>query len=205
MIDALRIIADQRRREREHRKIITAFVDATRRGDRVALADLIGQIDYAYDGWKRVFQRLARLERIKPDMRDAWLTIYIHSGEHIRCEVGDDLLLIRALRVLLPPYRGRAVTLYRGGSFYNRCRRTYGLSWTRECEVAEGFANGDWRRCVGGSVLLQTLAPPDAIICAPHRLNNRYGEDEYLVDRRRLGLVTVLRRFAQEQPDLPAN
>jgi hypothetical protein len=50
---------------------------------------------------------------------------------------------------------------------------------------------------VGGSVLIQTLAPPDAIICAPYRLNNRYGENEYLVDRRRLDRVTVLLRFSQ--------
>jgi hypothetical protein len=197
MIDVRDYLAEGRREAREERKIIAALVDATRRGDRGALAEHVGKIDHLYFGWRRVFQRLARLHRIKPDMRDAWLTIYVHYGDHIRLEVGKDLLLIRALRVLLPPYRGRAVTLYRGETFWNRCQRTYGVSWTNERDVAEGFANGYIPVSKGGSVLLQTRALPAAIICAPHRLNNRYGENEYLVDRPRLGRVTVLRRFSQ--------
>lgn len=190
-------LIDQRRREREERRVIAALLDATRRGDRATLVDLIGQIDYVCFGWKRVFQRLARLDRVSRDMQWMWLQFYIQWGEHTRVEVGDDLLLIRALRVLLPPYRGPAVTLFRGEGARNRHRRTYGLSWTSEREVAEDFANRDWRTSVGGSVLLQTRAPPAAIICAPHRLDNRFGEREYLVDRRRLDGVTVLKRFSQ--------
>jgi hypothetical protein len=180
----------------DQRKAIAGFVDATKRGDRATLVNLVGRINCADNGWKQVLQRLAKLDRVKPDMQRAWLQIHIHYGDHVRLEVGDDLLMIRALRVLLPPYRGPAVTLFRGDSFSNRCRRTYGLSWTSERAVAEDFANGDLRADIGGgSVLLQTLAPADAIICAPHRLDNRYGENEYLVDRRRLGCVTVLQRF----------
>jgi hypothetical protein len=173
-------------------------VDAIRRGDRVALPEHIEQIDeYASRGWKRVFRGIAKLNRVNADMREAWLRIYVARGDHIRIKVEDDLLLIGALRILLPRYRGPAVTLYRGDSFWNRRRRTYGLSWTSEREVAESFANRDWRTCEGGSVLLQTRAPPSAIICAPHLLDKGYGEHEYLVDRRRLGRVTVLQLFSQ--------
>jgi hypothetical protein len=135
-------------------------------------------------------------------MRRAWLAIYIRHGEHIRLEVGDDLLLIRALRVLLPPYRGPAVMLFRGDGARNCRRRTYGLSWTGERAVAEDFANREWRTTEGGSVVLQTLASPEAIICAPCLHDDGYGENEYLIDRRRLGGVTVLQRFPQLSPEL---
>jgi hypothetical protein len=68
-----------------------------------------------------------------------------------------------------------------------------------------------------GSVLLETLAPPAAIICAvdypepltqiemeklkrehPNvEINGLHEEREYVVDRRHLNAVIVLRRFAQ--------
>jgi hypothetical protein len=46
--------------------------------------------------------------------------------------------------------------------------------------------------------VLETYAPHDAIICAPGLLNNSYGEDEFIVDRRRLKRVDVLERFPKE-------
>jgi hypothetical protein len=192
------LFGDRARRERDERDAIAAFVDATMRSDMAAITDLLEPIETAYEGWKRVFRRLARSDwKAKPEARRAWLRFYMNSGDHIRLEVGEDLLLIRALRILLPPYRGRAMTLFRGEGARNRRHRTYGLSWTNRREVAEYHANGYWLHSIGGSVLLRTLAPPDAIICAPHRLDNRYNENEYLVDRRRLDRVTVLQRFSQ--------
>jgi hypothetical protein len=53
----------------------------------------------------------------------------------------------------------------------------------------------------GGSVLLETLAPAEAIICAPALLDDRYGEKEYIVDRRRLTFVNVIDRFPQLSVD----
>lgn len=47
---------------------------------------------------------------------------------------------------------------------------------------------------------METVAQPDAIICAPYLLDNRYEEQEVIVDRRRLGRVMVLERFAEIQP-----
>lgn len=92
---------------------------------------------------------------------------------------------------------GPALTLYRGESASNRRRRTYGLSWSREQGVADGFARGIWQTFEGGSVLLETIVEPQTIICAPMLHDNGYGEDEYLVDRRVLGTVTVLARYPQ--------
>ena len=52
--------------------------------------------------------------------------------------------------------------------------------------------------CKGGSVVLKTRAPARAIICVPRLHNKRFAvEHEALVDRRKLGRVDVLERFAE--------
>ena len=75
---------------------------------------------------------------------------------------------------------------------------TYGLSWSADVRVARGFAlAGIHRTKWAVTVLLETYAPPDAIICAPAKLNNHNDEREFAVDRRRLCAVTVIERFGQ--------
>ena len=46
--------------------------------------------------------------------------------------------------------------------------------------MSPGFAKGSFQTFHGSSVMLETLAPAEAMICAPARLNNRVGEKEYL-------------------------
>jgi hypothetical protein len=94
--------------------------------------------------------------------------------------------------------------LYRGESWKNRCRRTYGSPWSASREVGEAYAaTGYYRTFNGGSVLLRTLAPADAIICAISESADRYGEQEFVVDRSRLNEVEVQRyprtTFAEQQ------
>jgi len=50
-------------------------------------------------------------------------------------------------------------------------------------------------------VLLKTEAPAEAVICSPMIVNDGYGEQEYLVDRRRLSRVDVVERFPQREPE----
>jgi hypothetical protein len=77
-----------------------------------------------------------------------------------------------------------------------RCRR-YGFAWTASREVAWRFANGMYRMYEGGTVLMETQAPVDAIISSPTHHGDAYGEAEYLVDRRHLKGVRVLERYPQ--------
>jgi hypothetical protein len=102
------------------------------------------------------------------------------------------LALIAGLRALMPPYRGRAVVHYRGDSLGNRRRRTYGPCWSRSRAIAEQHVQ-NWARHQP-SVLLRAMIPRQAVICAL-RHHTESVEDEYIVDRRHLGPVTVLRRF----------
>jgi hypothetical protein len=93
--------------------------------------------------------------------KDGWLP----GSKIFRSAVNDDLLLIAGPRVLLPPHQVR-----------------------RGCIAEKRFAKGMWRTFQGGRVLLTTVTPPEAIICAPRLIEDRYDESDYLVDRRALRL-----------------
>jgi hypothetical protein len=182
---------EERRWQRKHTGEIVAAIEA---GDDDRFVAALDAADAA-SLLPQAFRAIARLGSAPANIRECFLVQYLRFGDHMRQEAGSYLELIDALRVLLPPYEGGAVMLYRGDGFMNRKRRTYGLSWTADREVAESFAEGDWRLREGGSVLLQVDAPAAAIICAPHVLDDSYGETEYVVDRRRLRDVRVLRRY----------
>jgi hypothetical protein len=188
----------QSRLERE-RRAIREFVEAFRAADVARFLDALSAMDTDCAlGWPKVMRAVAKSPAPTEQFRRFLLDVYRHRGDHIRQEVGDDLLWADALRVMLPPYTGPAITVYRGEGFGNRKRRTYGLSWSRDVEIARGFAERwFWRTTGGGSVLLEATAPPEAIICAVSEADDSYGEEEVIVDRRKLRDVKVLERFAQ--------
>ena len=68
--------------------------------------------------------------------------------------------------------------------------------------MAETFAQGGVKDCIGGTILLETIAPMEAIVCVPddHVDEVHDGEAEYLVDRRRLGNVAVMKRYPATPP-----
>lgn len=74
------------------------------------------------------------------------------------------------------------------------------MSWSRSEDVARGFALAPFgqRGTTGGSVLLHTVAPRDAVICFVAADDDSYLEQEVLIDRKRLGAVRVIRRYSQE-------
>jgi hypothetical protein len=60
-------------------------------------------------------------------------------------------------------------------------------------------ARGQYRTYEGGSVVISTMAPPEAIISIPGLEHDRFqAENEYLVDRRRLEVVEVAKRLSQK-------
>src|SRR5688572_28941339 len=107
-------------------------------------------------------------------------------------QVGDNLVFVSALRLLLPAYEGPTLTLLRGDSYWNWERRSYGASWSAHREVAKSDAL-QARRVLGGSVLLQASAPPEAIVFAP--ASGHGHEQRHMVDRRLLHEVTVVERL----------
>jgi hypothetical protein len=188
----------ERREERRAMKVAAAnFIRAAETNDPYLAAASLEHGAACIGFWKQVLRQGCT---VHPDLRPSFLRHWEESGDSLRSTLDDDLLLLDLLRLLLPPYVGPAVELFRGETAWNRRRRTYGQAWSASREAATCFAIHKPRRSsVGGSVLLRTVAPPDAIICAPHVLGaRRPTEAEYIVDRRRLsGGVTVLERFSE--------
>jgi hypothetical protein len=145
------------------------------------------------------FKRIARLPPPSPNFQRTIVNMFAEWGDSLRQELGDDLLLCDVLRVLLPPYKGPApLRLYRGEQAWSRKRRTYGASWSRDRNVADGFAQSGFQRTAkGGSVLLEIDAPARAIIAVID--GTRFTEAEVIVDRRCLDSVRVLARYPQRE------
>lgn len=181
---------------RQNRERVAAVVESVQAGDLAAFAAAINRAVHE-PGLVTVLRAVARMVEppaatFRRDFRDFW----VREGGYLRDAVRDDLTLIDALRVLLPAYKGGPLRLYRGESADSRRRRQYGLSWTRRVSTAEAFASEEWR--IGGGVLLETDAPSEAVICSIKN-SNAASEDEVLIDRRKLGLVRVLRRVPRGQ------
>jgi hypothetical protein len=186
---------------RADRRAAMAFVWACRTGN----ADMVDGAAHLLNeetvtGWTIAIRKIAReVSEVSPDVRSAFLSIWIQT-KMLPLTVRDHRALCTAARVLLPPYSGPPLRLFRGASANERRRRTYGISWTSDLEIADNFAQE--RRCWnGGSVLLETVAPREAIICAISEASgNLYDEREFAVDRRDLHAVRVVRRYSFEMP-----
>jgi hypothetical protein len=202
---ALQMLREQDQQRRAH---ATALVRACRQGD----AERFYHLAYPYDNhpadfWSPAFRMIARsVVEVSPEIQQAFQQVWIETKMlGLRCD--SNLMLCRALRVLMPAYKGPEMKLYRGASALERRRRAYGASWTSSLSAAEKFAQ-DYRVWPGGSVVLETVAAPEAIISAveyppplteaekadfpPNVTVTEFHEEvEYLVDRRLLGRVEV--------------
>lgn len=182
----------------EQKDLLRKFENALIAGDIDALDELCPKIDVEFI-WPRVWRRAVRIKQeLSVDVKRFFMAVWIRHGDHLRQEAYGDLVLIEALRKLLPPYRGSDMTLYRGELFNNRARRTYGLAWSSRQKVAVAYAeNRMHRNAPRGTVLIKAEVPASAIIAKVPRGRDRYGESEFLVDRTGLkpGTVWVLQRY----------
>ena len=163
--------------------------------------------------WEIALRQLAKLQDVPVEFQKAFQSAW-RETKYIPLGIRNHSVLCAALRVMFPPYTGPAVQLFRGARFNEARRRQYSLSWTDDRAAAERFAR-DYSGMLHGSVILETIAPPAAIIAqmeypqpwtdaereeilreAPNATFDEYHhEREFLVDRRRLETVTVAQRF----------
>jgi hypothetical protein len=146
---------------------------------------------------KTAFQFLADVKRDFSDKaRTTFHVMWTECGHRIRREVGDDVVLLDALRRVLPVYSGTSVHLYRGETWVDFSRQRHGMSWSNDINIARMFARGRNALDPGGGVLIESIAPPDAIISGPSGGPGAAAEEfEYVVDRRRLNEVRQLAKF----------
>src|SRR5262245_35909191 len=118
---------DRKEGEALSRRILAAIET----GDSEALLH-IGSCDDDYGGWERVFRRIANgaVPEISANIKDAFQRVWVEH-KNWPLTIGKPRMLARALRRLLPPYHGPAVTLYRGASKHGWKR---GFSWSDDIE-----------------------------------------------------------------------
>jgi|SRR5215207_6636457 len=91
-----------------------------------------------------------------------------------------------------------------GAGASERRRRLYGFSWTSKLDLAREFADDHRRREPDGGVVLETLAPAEAILLI-RKEKGYYDEAEVVVDPFRLGKVAVVERLPSQTDPLVAS
>ena len=146
--------------------------------------------------WDQVLAALAKAKRPSVSVSNGFHTLWTVKGHRIREQVLNDTIVVDALRVLLPPYDGNSLELYRGENRNRWNRMQLGIAWTKDKGIAEMFARG-LNAIHGGGVLLSTFAPAVAIVAGPGGHSNYLGEHEYVVDRRLLSKIICLAEYPE--------
>jgi hypothetical protein len=147
--------------------------------------------------WRPVLSAIATAAPTRPELQDAFHTLWTERGHRIREQIQDDAFLVSVLRLSLPQYGGGPVTLYRGESFSRWSSGVLGFAWSDKIATAGMFARGLNAAHDGGGVLLRVDASPEAIIASPGRHSLWLNEHEYVVDPKLLPSVEVLTRYPQ--------
>ena len=144
--------------------------------------------------WPQAMRQVVELGTAHPEAQRWFLNSWtrIPASTTLRRLVSDDDLLIAALRVLLPPYAGPPIELWRG----QLANEPTGMSWTRQHHIAVKFAlygieNVDPLNLYRArfparrnAIVLHVVADRAAIISAPCMHGQKEGE--YILDPRKI-------------------
>jgi hypothetical protein len=195
---------------RQDRQAAGTFIRFCAEGDVEGLHRAAHWLDESNcDAWRFAMLGVARLPDVSEEIKQAFVCIWV-PHKMLALTVGSRPVLARALRLLMPRnYSGPPLTLYRGTTARERRNRHYNFSWTTDPALARTFAENwarpkpagytghDWG---GGGVVLQTVAPAEAILLVRER-SDYYDENEVVVDPYKLGKVIVRERLLPpEQP-----
>jgi len=180
----------ERLESRQETALVDAFIAAALGTDENKFWQAILGLNFGWEvgAWRAAIRSIAKMQpAITPELRQTFAVVWVVS-EWLPLAVGDDRALRKALRFLLPPYAGPARTLYRGTHAGER--RPYGFRWTTDAKIATGYIERslEAQREGGRAVMLETLAPPEAIICdIAAAAGSR--DHEHAVDGSKLGAV----------------
>ncbi len=193
--------AQLEREDRDSRAWALAFSAACEQGDVEEFLAIVSRSIEVVDGWRLAFRKVARLRRISPKIRAAFVNVWVES-KHLPLSIGDRRTAADGLRVLFPGgYRGAPIRLFRGAGGRERRHQLYGFSWTTRLDVARTFAE-KWRPSVHGGVVLETSAPASSVLLV-RKEADYYDEGEVVVDPFRLGPIGVVERLAPPSPAPP--
>jgi len=142
--------------------------------------------------WHEAIEQFLSLAAREVQLGSALMSFWTEHGFHIACSLREDTIFLDALRKHLRLYRGKGRVLYRGELFERHRARTYGIAWTADLEAAERFAERRMILDEGAGVVLRIDATSEMIVAGPTAHSRRLQENEYLVDVRMIGGVTVV-------------
>jgi hypothetical protein len=138
--------------------------------------------------WRELLRGLIATPPHDAEMAASFHTQWHVCHHFVRELVDDDELLLDMLWVWLPRYQGSARLLYRGENIARLAAGRVGFGWSDDEETARMFARG-LNAVQSGGVILQTLAPVEAIIAGPSRHSLWLQENEFTLDTRLLGKI----------------
>lgn len=139
--------------------------------------------------WNLKAEALLAEHSFSQDFIEAFHTTWTVAGHHIRSQVGDDRMVVKLLRRLLPKYDGPNVRLYRGENLERWREKKVGFCWTRSIETARMFGRGLNATGIGG-VLLVCQCSVASIITGPSKHSEYLGEEEFTIDP--FGIVGIV-------------
>jgi hypothetical protein len=165
------------------------FVAAIRQPDGQGLLAAMRAFD-RLQCWNAIWARLAQLD-VDNNFRESFRSRTCEFGYRFRQSVRDLKVVIAAFRHLLPPHSGPSLHLYRGELISKHEMRDYGFSWTTSLEVAQMFTRRRIAVDNEPGILLETIAPVEAIIAGPAPTSPNV-EHEYIVDPHELKDIRVI-------------
>jgi hypothetical protein len=144
--------------------------------------------------WRELVRALITMPPLDAEMAARFHAKWHVCHHYVRELVDDDRLLLDMLWVWLPRYQGPTQLLYRGENIARLAGGRVGFGWSDEEKTARMFASG-LNSVQGGGVVLQTLAPAEAIIAGPSDHSIWLQESEFTLDTRRLGEIVQIQTF----------
>lgn len=178
------------------RSWVKAAFKAAKSSNGLALIEALSQCEMR--GTLAVtFRQMARLVAVDPSIQRRVASWWQENGYRTDCTKNSDPKIIQGIRVLLPPYVGPEVRVFRGQEFPQLRMRNIGLWWTNRISVAEAYANDPCRNSGRASVILEaTVQPSDIIFSASTtRYSNQYDVTEYMIDSRIIPIIRVRQVF----------
>jgi hypothetical protein len=143
--------------------------------------------------WREAAKLVTRLPAPSDEIKGAFEAAWVMS-KPIASLIRDRRLLAKMLKLLLPGYPGPALKIFRGTRYRERRSRAYSFSWTTDVTVATAFAQ-QWIGMPGGGVVLETMAPPEAILLVRGDTKDSFVEFEVIVDPFALQSISIRERL----------
>lgn len=132
-------------------------------------------------------------EPITDKFREEFHLFWIERGEFICNQIKDDRLLVDMLWKILPTYRRKELTLYRGENLQRFKEQRIGLCWTEDLKIAKIFSTRN--ACTSGGIILSATFDKNSIISGIHSHSMYLGENEYTVDPFKLRNLQILEKY----------